>query len=213
MVLKAYAKLNLFLDITGKMENGYHSLKTVMHSVSLYDVLELKLAQSSGIRMTTNLSGLSCNEDNLVIKGIRAALKRAGITSGVNLEIKLEKNIPTGAGMGGGSADCAAAIVGIDKLLSLGLTQEQKLSAAAECGADVPFCLVGSAAVCEGVGDIMTPIEPLKGDICFSIVKPNVSISTPSAYKSFDERGIFGAGNFDGFMKAYKTNAAPDISC
>ncbi len=210
MIAKAYAKLNLFLDITGKMESGYHSLKTVMHSISLCDVLEFKLTQSNGIRMSTNLSGLSCAEDNLVIKGVRAALKQAGITSGVNLEIRLEKSIPTGAGMGGGSADCAAAIAVTDKLLGLGLTQEQKLSAAAECGADVPFCLVGSAAVCEGVGDIMTPIGPLKNDICFAVVKPNAAISTPSAYKSFDTRGIFGAGDFDGFMKAYSTNAAPD---
>lgn len=208
VVIKAYAKLNLFLDITGVMENGYHSLYTVMHSIGLYDTLTLEATEGSGIMLETDRGDLSCGADNLVCKGISAALDQAGKAGQYAVYAKLNKNIPSGAGMGGGSADCAAAIIGVNKLLSLGLSSRQQLDAAKKCGADVPFCLIGGAALCEGVGDIMTPLAPLEENIVFAAVKPDSSISTPAAYKKFDENGRFFAGNSDEFMQAYHSGSA-----
>ena len=186
--LRANAKLNLFLDITGKQANGYHTLKTVMQSADLCDELEFIISDGTGIEIFCNRSDLPLNEDNLVWKGISAVLSYAYFSPGCKITVNLTKNIPSGAGLGGGSADCAAAIIAMNELFHLDFFDDELKTVAAMCGADVPFCIKGGTALCEGVGDIITPLPTLAAtDIV--IAKPKESISTPEAYALFDKSG------------------------
>ncbi len=211
LTIKAYAKLNLYLDITGRRSDGYHELKTVMQSADLYDLLTFELAPGTGIELTTDRSDLPVNADNLVCKGILAALSFGGAGhSGLDCKIKvrLEKHIPSQAGMGGGSADCAAAIIAMNQLFHLGLDESELMQVGKMCGADVPFCIKGGTALCEGIGDRLTPLTLPEG-IWFAVSKPTDAVSTPEAYKLFDLCGKPGAGSYDGFESALSSG---DIS-
>lgn len=199
--IKAYAKLNLFLDITSKRPDGYHELKTVMQSISLCDELEFTLCEGAGIEIECDEKAVPRDENNLIWKGIMAVISYAYFQPGCKIRVKLKKNIPSQAGMGGASADCAAAIAAMDKLFVLGLSEEELITAAKMCGADVPFCITGGTRLCEGIGEKMTALSSL-GKVCYAAVKPECSISTPQAYKSFDCGGCFAKGNYDRFSKA-----------
>ena len=206
--LRAYAKLNLFLDITGRRADGYHELKTVMQSVSIYDELTFTLTEGAGIELTCDCGDLPVNDDNLVIKGIKAVLNYAYFQPGCKISVRLKKRIPSGAGMGGGSADCAAAIIAMNEMFHLGLSTDELITAAKMCGADVPFCVTGGTALCEGIGEKMTPLVAPE-NLLFAVVKPSQSISTPAAYKSFDTKGKPSAGDYDGFSAAL-SDGKPD---
>lgn len=204
LTIKAYAKLNLYLDITGRRADGYHELTTVMQSVDLYDLLTFELTQGTGIELTTDRGDLPTGPDNLVCKGILAALSFGGAGhSGLDCKIKvhLKKNIPSQAGMGGGSADCAAAIIAVNELFHLGLYEDELLQVGKMCGADVPFCIKGGTALCEGIGEKLTPLT-LPDGVHFAISKPDDAVSTPEAYKLFDLCGKPGAGDYAGFESA-----------
>ena len=201
LTVRAYAKLNLFLDITGRRADGYHELKTVMQSIGLYDELTFTLSEGTGIELSCTRADLPLNEDNLIHKGIMAVLHYAGFQPGCRITAELTKRIPSGAGMGGGSADCAAAIIAMDRLFNLGMSTEELCTAGKMCGADVPFCIVGGTALCEGIGEKMTPL-PAPKDVIFAVAKPMQSISTPEAYRLFDTKGTPAAGDYDGFAAA-----------
>lgn len=185
--LKANAKLNLYLDITGKRSDGYHTLRTVMQTIDLYDELEFFLSDGTGIEIFCDVSGISSGRDNLVYKGITAMMNYCSFAPGCKITVNLKKHIPSGAGMGGGSSDCAAAIIAVNELFHLGLSSDEMRTAAAMCGADVPFLIEGGTALCEGTGEQISPLEPVK-DIWFAVVKPDDFISTPSAYRLYDEK-------------------------
>ncbi|MCR5123459.1 MAG: 4-(cytidine 5'-diphospho)-2-C-methyl-D-erythritol kinase [Ruminococcus sp.] len=208
--LRAYAKLNLFLDITGRRADGYHELKTVMQSVSIYDELTFTLTEGAGLELSCDRGDLPVNDDNLVVKGIKAVLNYAYFQPGCKISVRLKKRIPSGAGMGGGSADCAAAIIAMNELFHLELTRDELIAAAKMCGADVPFCVTGGTALCEGIGEKITPL-PSPDELIFAVVKPSQSISTPAAYKSFDTKGKPAAGDCDGFAAALESGSADRI--
>lgn len=210
MNLRAYAKINLFLDITARKENGYHELKTVMQSVGIYDELCFALSEGSGIEISSNRSDLPNDEYNLVYKGIKAVLEFASFSPDCKITVNLKKNIPSGAGMGGGSADCAASIIAVNELFGLGLDSEQMKQIGLSCGADVPFCIEGGTALCEGVGEKITPLPPFE-NVFFAVAKPDESISTPAAYKNFDEKGVYNAGDYLGFENALRNNDTETI--
>ena len=201
--LIANAKLNLYLDITSKRSDGYHNLKTVMQTIDLHDELEFIISDGTGIEIFCSRSDLPLNENNLVYKGMLAAFNYAYFSPGCKITVNLKKNIPSQAGMGGGSADCAAAILAMDKLFHLELSYDELCTAAKMCGADVPFFIKGSTALCEGIGEKITQLEPLQAD--FAIVKPDESISAPEAYRAFDERGK-SCGDYAAFEQALKAN-------
>lgn len=208
--LRANAKLNLFLDITGKQANGYHTLKTVMQSADLCDELEFIISDGTGIEIFCNRSDLPLNEDNLVWKGISAVLSYAYFSPGCKITVNLTKNIPSGAGLGGGSADCAAAIIAMNELFHLDFFDDELKTVAAMCGADVPFCIKGGTALCEGVGDIITPLPTLAAtDIV--IAKPKESISTPEAYALFDKSGRQSEGDYAAFEAAMTSGSAKEL--
>ncbi len=182
LILQAPAKINLSLDITGKRADGYHTLNSVFQTVSVYDTLTLtKTDAHTPFSLTCNVDGIPCDARNLVTKAAVALLGE----SPCGVRIHLEKRIPSQAGMGGGSADCAAALLGIRKLLALPVTDETLHSMAAKLGADVPFFLVGGTVLAGGIGDELTPFAPIPKRILV-IAKGNKGISTPAAYRQID---------------------------
>lgn len=208
--LRAYAKLNLFLDITDRYDNGYHALKTVMQSISLYDELEFSTSEGSGTEIISNRSDLPLDDNNLVSKGIRKTLEYVNFKPDCKINVRLNKNIPSEAGMGGGSADCAASIVAADRLFNLKLTSDEMRKIGEKCGADVPFCIDGGTALCEGIGEKITALKPLS-ELFFVVVKPDISISTPVAYARFDEMGAYGNGCYIDFQNALAKNYLPAL--
>lgn len=187
ITIKAPAKVNLSLDITGRREDGYHFLKTVMLAVTLFDQITVTRMDTSGIIISCSRADIPCDESNIAHKAASAFFNRMGIVSrGIRIHIK--KKIPSQAGLGGGSADGAAVITALDRLYKTGLTLEQRTEIGLTAGADIPFCMTGGMALAEGIGEILTPI-PGRLDAQLVICKPPVGVSTAAAYRKFDEAG------------------------
>ena len=148
--LKAYAKINIGLDVTGKTDNGYHLLKTVMQQVDLYDVITIERAEK-GIYFSCDSKDVPSNDTNLAVKAAKLMTETYGITEGV--KINLNKNIPVAAGMAGGSTDGAAVIIGMNKIFDLDLTMQDMIDTGVKIGADIPFCIQGGCAIAEGIGE------------------------------------------------------------
>lgn len=180
MKVKAYAKVNLSLDITGKRADGYHTLESVFQSVSLCDFLTVESADSISVRCSkADLSG----EGNLCFKAARLFFEKTGAQAGA--DIYIEKHIPEAAGLGGGSADAAATLVALNELFGLPLSVNELLEIALKIGADVPFCMLGGTKLCEGIGEIMTELPSLPA--CFIVIaKRGVKSSTGDMYRALD---------------------------
>jgi 4-diphosphocytidyl-2-C-methyl-D-erythritol kinase len=175
---KAYAKINLGLDVIRRLENGYHEVRMIMQSISLCDSLEIE--KSSGdIQLYTDSPTLSCGADNLVYRAAKLITEECGIEDG--LKIMLRKRIPCAAGMGGGSSDAAATLLGINNLFELDLPLERLQKMGLQLGADVPYCLLGGTALAEGIGEILTPLVPAP-DFTVLTVKPDFDVSTKYVY-------------------------------
>ncbi len=177
--LRAAAKLNFTLDITGTRPDGYHLLRMVMQSVSVYDTLALQKAPEISLQ-----AAQLATPQNLAWKAAAAFFARTGIAGGVS--ITLEKAIPSQAGMGGGSADAAGVLVGLNTLYKAGLSTEALQEIGETIGADVPYCIVGGTALVEGIGDLVTPLAPMRGG-AFAVLKPSWGISTVEAYRAYDQ--------------------------
>lgn len=178
---KARAKLNLSLDVTGRRPDGYHELRTVMHTCSLCDILRISAGPGEGLRVRCDLPGLPEDGDNLA--GRAAALLREETGVGARVEIGIEKHIPFAAGLGGGSADAAAVLRVLGRLW--GTEEETLLRVAARVGADVPFCLRGGAALCGGIGERMEPLPPMP-PCHILILKPGEGASTSAVFGEYD---------------------------
>ena len=140
MKLRALAKINLGLDVTGKRPDGYHEVRMIMQNIQMFDQLEMEKSGQPGIRIETNLSFLPCNENNLVYRAADLLMKEFDIREGLN--IRLTKFIPVAAGMAGGSSDAAAAMVGVNRMFQLGLSTRELMDRAVKIGADVPYCVM-----------------------------------------------------------------------
>ncbi len=185
LIEKAYAKINLFLDVTGCREDGYHDIISIMHSVSLCDILTVTAepADNTAITIVTDAKNLPTDENNLVFRAASAYLSRFDIKAEIN--ISLEKHIPIGAGLGGGSSDAAATLRALNKIFKLA-TYKQLLELAAKIGSDVPFCLAGGIALCTGRGEQVIELSlNLKKIFVIAIGKERVS--TPKAYAELDK--------------------------
>ena len=180
MTEKAYAKINLYLDCIGRRNDGYHELCTVMHTVSLCDTVSLEKADN--ISVSCSDSSVPSDERNIAYKCAQTYFKVCGIQGGARIHI--DKHIPSQAGLGGGSADGAAVLRMLNRAYG-GTDIDGLLSAAASCGADIPFLIKGGAALCEGIGERIAPLAPMHG--CVLIAKGEHGISTPEAYRRIDE--------------------------
>lgn len=177
--LKSYAKINLFLDILNKRDDGYHNIKSVMQSISLYDELTLKVIEENSIIITCNDKSIPTDEKNTCYKAARIIKEKYNINNGI--EINIDKNIPSEAGLAGGSGNCAAVIKGMDRLFNLNLSKKTMLDIGLMIGADVPFCLTGGTVLCEGVGEILTELNDFVWENII-VIKPDFSVSTKDAY-------------------------------
>lgn len=179
--LKALAKINLGLDVVRRREDGYHEVRMVMQTIHLYDRLEMEKTATQGIELSTNLSYLPVNENNLVYRAGKLLMDEFGITEGI--KVYLNKRIPVAAGMAGGSTDAAAMLYGMNELFELGLSREQLMERGVRIGADVPYCLMRGTALAEGIGEILAPLAPMvKCPVL--IAKPAISVSTSFVYQN-----------------------------
>lgn len=177
MIEKAYAKINLCLNTVGKREDGYTELQMIMAPIDFYDTLEVK--RSHQTTLVINKSFLPVNEKNTVIKAINAMKRHYDIDG--EFECHLIKHIPSQAGLGGGSADAAAMIRILNRMMRLDLSVEEMCAIGKEVGADVPFCVQNQIALVEGIGEIITPFE-CTTDFSIFLVKPRVGASTAEVF-------------------------------
>ncbi|NLZ45811.1 MAG: 4-(cytidine 5'-diphospho)-2-C-methyl-D-erythritol kinase [Clostridiales bacterium] len=184
--IKAPAKINLVLDVVGKRPDGYHTLKSIMQSVSLYDKLGFSFSQSpdQDVVLLCERDDFPKDKTNLIYKACMAFYEYSKVTP-KGIIISVEKNIPSMAGMAGGSSDCGATLIALNQMYETDYSKEILCDIGEKLGADVPFCLTGGTVLCEGIGEILTPLPDLK-DCFILIIKPNCSISTPESYKKFD---------------------------
>lgn len=205
--IKAYAKINLGLDVIKRLPNGYHQVKMVMQSIDLWDRLTLQKAPE-GITLTSDSAELPLDENNLIYRAAAMMLEKCRISSGVR--IHLEKNIPIAAGMAGGSTDAAAVIWGIPDLFGLSLPTAKLMEYGLGIGADVPYCLMGGTALAEGIGEKLTPLTPLPD--CFILVaKPEVSISTKYVFEHLDAEGLTRHPDIDGMVDAINSGSLTGV--
>ena len=179
--LKALAKINIGLDVLRRREDGYHDVNMIMQTVGIYDQICLNREKTPGIRVKTNLFYLPDNENNLVYKAAKLLMDEFSIEDGVSID--LNKYIPVAAGMAGGSSDAASVLYGMNKMFSLGLSQDELMRRGVKIGADVPYCIMRGTALAEGIGEILTPLPPMPA--CFVLVaKPGISVSTKFVYEN-----------------------------
>lgn len=184
ITLSAPAKLNLYLDITGKRDDGYHLLETVMTSVDLCDVVTIKRAASGIIKVCCSKADIPENEGNICHKAAGLFFRALNISGGA--EIFIEKNIPHGAGMGGGSADAAAVFRGLNELYGYPLDTKELLKIGEKTGADVPFCIVNGTKICRGTGGIISDCPALPKKF-YLVVMPDFRCETKAAYEQYDK--------------------------
>lgn len=190
MNIKANAKINLSLDIIGRDKRGYHLLRMIMQSISLCDDIELIKSEKPGISISirdergAGNSVIPADNNNLMYKAADALMKHCNITEGI--EIRLVKRIPSEAGLGGGSADAAAVLKGMNELYDLGLTESKLMELGLKLGADIPFCIQGGTALAEGIGERLTAIDN-NCHMYVLLVKPKQGMSTPKVYGAYDE--------------------------
>lgn len=188
MKIKAYAKINIALDIVGKREDGYHLLRMIMQSIDLYDTIIIDKVDS-GIKLKCNKHYVPTDERNLAYKAAKLFIETYSINQGV--EIDLIKNIPVSAGLAGGSTDAAGVLKLMNKIFNINASEEELKALGLKLGADVPYCISGGTALCEGIGEKITQLKPFKDKILV-LIKPPFGVSTKEVYREFNlSKAIF----------------------
>lgn len=210
---KAYAKVNLALDVLRKRPDGYHDVKMVMQNIDIYDELEFTVTNIKeaaahvkpcyNIMIETNKPELPTDESNLIHKAIKLMFDEYNICGDVL--VKLTKNIPIEAGMAGGSTDCAAALKAVNDIFEINASLEDLMRLGKRLGADVPFCLLGKTALAEGIGEILTEVQRLP-DCTVLVVKPPVGISTGMIYGNMNCDELKSRSDIDGMLEGLKKN-------
>ena len=185
MQLYAPAKINLSFEIKGQRADGFHEIETLMAPISLSDRLTIERGTTTAdVRFSCDDPSLANGEENLVVQAARLFQKAA--KTGAGVEIALEKKIPHGAGLGGGSSDAATTLLGLNELFETRLDQRDLIGLAAQIGSDVPFFILGSAAVCRGRGEVVEPAR-LPASFNLLLVKPDFGVPTPWAYQKWKD--------------------------
>ncbi|MCD7750374.1 MAG: 4-(cytidine 5'-diphospho)-2-C-methyl-D-erythritol kinase [Lachnospiraceae bacterium] len=219
---KAYAKINLALDVVRRLDNGYHEVRMIMQTVGLYDELTFQKTDG-GIVLTVDMTSSSrdaartregarlplqtdspngavpADQSNLIYKAAKLLLDSSGVTDGVS--IHLRKNIPVAAGMAGGSTDAAATLLGLNALFGLHYTKEELRALGVKIGADVPYCIQGGTALAEGIGEILSPL-PAPPAAHLVIAKPDIDVSTAFVYRNLHLETVMLHPDIDGMIAA-----------
>ena len=180
---KAYAKINLALDVTGRRADGYHLVSMIMQTLDLYDTVTVEKSSDPGIRMSCDRPEIPCGSDNLMVRAAEAFLTYCGIESGI--QMTLEKRIPMAAGLAGGSSDAAQVLILLNRLFETGLSQETLQKIALPLGADIPYCILGGTALSEGIGEVLQPL-PDCPKLWVLLCKPPQGADTRAVYKAWD---------------------------
>lgn len=208
---KAYAKINLSLDILGRLENGYHIVKMVMQTIDLYDELVFETQDrdcpSMEITLVSDNGDIPCGEDNLIVRAVRRMEAKYRIRK--DLRITLKKNIPVAAGMAGGSTDAAAALRAVRDLFVPEVSDEELQKIGVTLGADIPYCVTGGTQLSEGIGEVLTllPDAPQCGLV---VCKPPVGVSTGEVYKRYDSLETVTHPDIDAQIEAIRKG---DLAC
>jgi len=197
--LRALAKINLGLDVTGRRPDGYHEVRMVMQTINLSDQIELIRTREPGIRARTNLYFLPVDARNLAYRAADLMIREYGIKEGVHINAR--KNIPVAAGLAGGSADAAATLFGMNRLFGLGASMDELARIGLKLGADVPFCVYRGTMLAEGIGEELSALPSMPK--CFILLaKPSFSVSTKTVYERFDKLGDTKPIDIDGVIEA-----------
>lgn len=206
---KAYAKINLYLDVLNKREDGYHNILSVMTEVksdSFYDTVTVRKAENRS--MTCSDPTLTVGDDNLCLKAAKAFFGALGSDDGCFIE--LEKHLPREAGLGGGSSDAAAVLRALNRLYDEAFTTDELCKIGAKIGADVPFCVVGGTMLAEGIGEILSPFPSLPD--CHIVISGGVGkVSTPEAYRVIDNTPPSARGDINALRKSIEQGSLAEI--
>jgi 4-diphosphocytidyl-2-C-methyl-D-erythritol kinase len=208
--LRAFAKVNYALDVLGLREDGYHQVRTVMQSISLADEVELRRA-AGGFRLSFEPEEAELGPPELNTAYLAWRLLQRLTGDELPVEILLRKRIPAGAGLGGGSADAAAVLVGLNEVFDLGLREDELCEAGVRIGADVPFCISGGTSLGEGVGEILTPL-PAPQAHHLVIAKPLRSADTASVYRAYDRAETQSTRSVEPVVSALRSGNVPALA-
>ncbi len=198
---KAYAKINLGLDVLRRRPDGYHEVKMIMQTVDIFDTLTFKAKSEEGVTLNTDNSELSVGDDNLICRAAGLIMAKNGVNKGV--EITLKKRIPIAAGMAGGSADAAATLLGLNELFGLGCSLEELQETGVKLGADIPYCLMGGTALSEGIGEILSKL-PSPPQCSLAVAKPDINVSTKFVYENLRLENLSAHPDIDGMIEAIR---------
>lgn len=200
ITVKAAAKINLLLDLTAILENGYHSIFTVMQSVGIFDDVTVEINKSGKIELSCSDESMPTDIKNTAYKAAKYFLEYINDTE-TGVKIHINKNIPSQAGMAGGSSDAAAVIKALDRILNTNLSDEELYSIGTKVGADVPFCITGGTKLCLNIGEVMAKLPDLPE--CYIVIaKPDQGVSTKEAYENFDNAEWIRHPDNEGFVFA-----------
>ena len=212
VIKKAYAKVNLVLDVLRKREDGYHDVKMIMQNLNIYDELEFLVNEEvseRNITISANRRDIPTDSRNLIYKAIELMFDEYDINATVH--VNLTKNIPVEAGMAGGSTDCAAALKAVNELFDLGADTKRLMELGVKLGADVPYCVLGQTALSEGIGEILTPVKALP-DCYVLVVKPPVNVSTKMVYTNLKANELKRHPDVDGMAVALEEENLENVA-
>lgn len=207
--LKAYAKINLGLDVLRRREDGYHEVKMIMQTIGLYDKILLKKMREPGIQVKTNLYYLPENENNLVYQAAELLMDEFQIKSGVMID--LQKFIPVAAGLAGGSSDAAAVLYGMNRMFRLGLSKKDLMRRGVKIGADVPYCIMRGTALAEGIGEQLSPLKPMP-KCKILVAKPPISVSTKFVYENLKLEKDTQHPDIDGVLQGIESGNLREVA-
>lgn len=203
MKVKAYAKVNISLDIIEKRKSdGYHLLRMIMQNIDLYDEITIE-KQKSGINIKCNKPYVPTDERNLAYKAAKLFKETFNIEEGVSINIK--KNIPVAAGLAGGSTDGAAVLKAMNEMFNVNARDEELMEIGLKLGADIPYCIKGGTALCEGIGEKVTSLKPFKDKILV-LVKPPFGVSTKFVYQEFNLEKVLNHPKTEELIEAMENN-------
>lgn len=196
---KAYAKVNLGLDVIRRREDGYHEVRMIMQTVDICDVLTFTRQERPGIVVTTDKEELPGDESNLIYKAARLVTETCSVREGIKIE--LQKKIPMAAGMAGGSTDAAAVFHGMNEMFGLGMDEDEMCALGVKIGADIPYCIKGGTALAEGIGEILTKLPDAPACVVL-VAKPDIDVSTKYVYENLHAESLEYHPDIDGMRAA-----------
>lgn len=206
----AYAKLNLTLDVTAKRDDGYHDMLMVMQTVSITDSVVLEQTGEKGIHAACNFRYIPTDERNLAVRAAGAFLDTIGEEKN-GILIRMDKTIPVGAGMAGGSADAAAVLRGMNRLYGSRMNRRDLEKLGEQVGSDVAFCIAGGTSLARGRGEVLEDLTPMP-DCAIVVCKPGFSISTPELFRKLDQIGLRTHPDTAGMLSALESGNLKEIS-